>query len=306
MATDDKRESMKRAEVRFESLRFEFFHTNGEDHIFRTLVDSGEFYEQSYLKAIREFIEPGDVVYDIGANIGTHSVFFAGVCGAKVLAFEPVAAALDCLRTNIAANDLDDKVEVFPVGLGAETARMRTQGHGRNNQGAVELVNDEEGGISVVPLATLPDLPDPKFVKIDVESMELSALRGARAMIERVKPVIGLECANRDAFLQFAGFLEAFGYMPIACYNATPTHIFQVFDHTELERKLALQVAATFIDATEKTNRLRRRFDSAQSTEHRNNADAFAALQKETRILRRELARTREDVAELQEALKSR
>jgi FkbM family methyltransferase len=64
------------------------------------------FLDQSYLGA-GGTIGRGDVVVDIGANVGALTVF-AGVRGARVLAVEPSPENLVALRRNIARNGLGD------------------------------------------------------------------------------------------------------------------------------------------------------------------------------------------------------
>jgi len=61
-----------------------------DQHIGRSLDLYGEWAE-SELELLALFIKPGDVVVDVGANIGTHAVFFAQRAGATglVYAFEP-------------------------------------------------------------------------------------------------------------------------------------------------------------------------------------------------------------------------
>jgi FkbM family methyltransferase len=58
--------------------------------------------EQTYLRhGVR--VEPGDVVLDVGANVGVAAAFFATQCGARAVhCFEPVHPVFELLRTNLA------------------------------------------------------------------------------------------------------------------------------------------------------------------------------------------------------------
>lgn len=71
----------------------EFLKTNG---IYEEALS--EFYEYA--------LEPGDIVFDIGANIGYFSVFFSRWVGpnGRVFAFEPDARNIEYLKKNLASN----------------------------------------------------------------------------------------------------------------------------------------------------------------------------------------------------------
>lgn len=56
-------------------------------------------------------------VWDVGANIGTASLFFAGCRGWNVLAYEPFPKTAEAARANISLNGLEDKIQLFEAGL---------------------------------------------------------------------------------------------------------------------------------------------------------------------------------------------
>ena len=65
-------------------------------------------------------VRPGDVVFDVGANAGVASVFFAGACEARaVYSFEPVAPLFELLRENVTNYPA---CRAYPYGLGSEAA----------------------------------------------------------------------------------------------------------------------------------------------------------------------------------------
>lgn len=64
------------------------------------------------------------VVWDIGANIGTSSVFFAGCCGWNVIAYEPFPVTAAAAFRNIERNHLQDRVQLNVAGIGNSTRRM--------------------------------------------------------------------------------------------------------------------------------------------------------------------------------------
>ena len=70
------------------------------------------------LAMFRELIRPGDVVYDIGANIGYYTRFIARDMEAgQVIAFEPMAENADLLERNVALAKFGDRVRVLRLAL---------------------------------------------------------------------------------------------------------------------------------------------------------------------------------------------
>src|SRR5262249_33960355 len=72
------------------------------------------------VRALRAAVEPGDVVFDVGANIGFFSTLLSQLVGpsGRVLAFEPEPENLALLRANLAANG-GHNVTVVPCAAGA-------------------------------------------------------------------------------------------------------------------------------------------------------------------------------------------
>src|ERR1700691_2444629 len=90
-------------------------HVLPNDLIGRHIYLTGE-YERSVLDVLYSLSQPGDVLLDIGANIGYVSSFFLkNVEDSRVIAVEPQPAALDLLRVNLAK--FKDKFEIIPAGI---------------------------------------------------------------------------------------------------------------------------------------------------------------------------------------------
>lgn len=84
----------------------------------RRLMVTPQFFDPEELAVLRERMHPGFQFVDLGANVGTYSVFVGMLAGpgARVLAVEPQEALLPRLRANIALNGLD--VTIAPVAVG--------------------------------------------------------------------------------------------------------------------------------------------------------------------------------------------
>jgi FkbM family methyltransferase len=139
---------------------------------------------------LREHLRPGDVVVDIGANIGYFSLLAAREVGAsgRVIAFEPVPSIADMLERNVTRNGLD--VDVRRVVVGDHEGTTEIFRHAGNNigrsgtAGSPEAVS--EGSVPVVRASdAIPrELWDRiRFIKIDVEGDERRVLRGLEPVL---------------------------------------------------------------------------------------------------------------------------
>lgn len=215
--------------VHYAGQRFFFRHSDSNDHIFQVLKNTGEFYEQEFLSSIRRFLHEGDNIVDVGANMGTHTVFFAGACKCNVFAFEPNPAAARLLKQNVEANGLTHQVEIREVALGAANGFGKVLLDKDHNLGTARIVDAADDSESSIQVATLSELIGDiriRLIKIDVEGMDLDVLMGAEELIARDRPIITAEAAARSDFSRIFEVLERHGYLPFGSVNYTPTHIF--------------------------------------------------------------------------------
>jgi len=172
----------------------------------------GLFYEQDELTYLASRIRTGATIVDIGANTGNHTVYFAHVMEArKVIPIEPSPQAIQALERAVAINHLTTvDLSKLGVGVGREAGTFRLQLSQRGGLGATSLAVDPAGDVRVVPVDTLIQEPV-DVLKIDVESMEMSVLEGAKALIAQSRPLIFIEIAdpNTAAFLTW---IDVHGY----------------------------------------------------------------------------------------------
>jgi FkbM family methyltransferase len=180
-------------------------------YIGRSLELYGEYCEaESALFA--QLLSPGQVVIEVGANIGAHTVHLGP--GGMMLAFEPQRIIFSLLCANLALNE---QFHVRPIHAAIGEA-----------DGLVKLpaldpyATQNFGGFSVrgrntgddVPVFTLDryGLPSLRLIKIDVEGMEAEVLRGASKLIARHRPVIYCENDRRDGSAALIGLIQQYGY----------------------------------------------------------------------------------------------
>lgn len=156
-----------------------------DTYVGRSLQIYGEWSENE-LSLFHKFISEGDLVMDIGANIGAFTVPLSRFVGenGRVLAFEPQRVISQQLGANVAMNNLGN-VEINNVAVGSvesviEVPRINYGIPG--NFGAVSLLSNWSSEGALVEAVRQISLDDvfyfegshcPSFIKIDVEG-ELS------------------------------------------------------------------------------------------------------------------------------------
>ncbi len=195
---------------------------NLRNHTHRHLYfysDHDESYEINNLKRI---LRPGDVCWDIGANIGFYTCLFASLVGKSghVVGFEPVATTFETLRFNIELNGFDNVILVRKaVGAvcGIKTIYYNDADiwDGGASLKATGCYNSGEE----VEVITLDDvslgLPTPDFIKIDVEGYQREVFEGGRRFFATHGPMIMAELrdSDRDAMYTLQNYLHSIGYV---------------------------------------------------------------------------------------------
>lgn len=147
-----------------------------------------KFYEQAFDDALFSAIRHGDVVWDVGANIGYYTRRFADAVGPSghVVAFEPFPMTAERLRAN---TQNISNVSVEMVALGAEAGKVKMHG-GDDELGATsKIVTDGEGGVAIQidtgdEILMREKVPPPTIIKIDTEGFELEVLRGMEDLLK--------------------------------------------------------------------------------------------------------------------------
>jgi FkbM family methyltransferase len=186
-----------------------------DEHIGRALDLYGEWAEAELL-LLGALLKPGQVAVDVGANIGTHAVFFAqavGLSGA-VLAFEPQRALHQLLCANLALN-AHFHVRALHAAAGATPGSIVVPDvdyAAGGNFGGLSLGTFREG--ERVPVLTLDGfgLVRCHLLKVDVEGMELQVLLGARETLRRCSPVLYVENNRPEGAPAVVELLLSLGY----------------------------------------------------------------------------------------------
>ncbi len=156
--------------------------------------------EPGTLQWIRDCVQPGDVFYDIGANIGIFSLLAAHRAGPNggVLAFEPHVATVEALLQNIVLNDLGEHVDVLSCALHRESGhlpflyRSLAAGSGLSQIDATRdpfghdmapVARELKAVASVDDLLATRTIRPADVIKIDVDGNEVDVLAGMRGLL---------------------------------------------------------------------------------------------------------------------------
>jgi len=175
---------------------------NPMDLIHRYFMAS-QFFETEELAYLRQIVPEHSTILEVGANVGNHVVYYGLFMNPeKIIPIEPNPAAIALLKKNIELNHIVTVDEsLLGFGIGDTCGHFDLSIEDSANMGTARLIASETGRVEVFPIdAKYRDKVD--FIKIDVEGMEMEALRGAKQLIDTFRPIIYIEImnANLDAF----------------------------------------------------------------------------------------------------------
>jgi FkbM family methyltransferase len=174
-----------------------------EDVVGRHLYKYGA-HEPATTEYLKEHLQlrDGDVVLDVGANIGWYSLIFDRIASSKsvdIFAFEPDPTNYALLCENVSRNSADH-VHTQQLAVADVEDTLQLHLYGKSNLGRHSLLDIHEGETVDVQTVILDrfwvaqGLGDrtPRFIKMDIEGFELMALRGAANVLSRC-PMVMLE-----------------------------------------------------------------------------------------------------------------
>jgi FkbM family methyltransferase len=182
----------------------------------------GEFSEKE-VEIFRRLCNPGDIVVDIGANIGAHTLALADCVGSDgfIFAFEPQRIVHQTLCANVALNSLQNvKCENLALAdMPGFTTLPALDYNLKNNYGGVEAINPRISlgeKVQVMPLDRYFEFfewPPIKFMKIDVEGMEKRVLLGVKETLKAYKPLLYVENDRPENSRALFELLESLEYL---------------------------------------------------------------------------------------------
>lgn len=152
-------------------------------------------WEPFETELLQSLVQPGDVVVDVGANIGYYTLLLARRVGAqgRVFAFEPAPENFAILQENVARNGYQNVV--LEQKALADTNGFAMLALSKTNHGDHRLQNMAAANESVTVETTTLDAylgdaaQNVSLVKMDVQGAEMRVLRGMKNLLARQSPL---------------------------------------------------------------------------------------------------------------------
>jgi FkbM family methyltransferase len=209
-------------------------------------------FEPGTQKTLQRLIKLGDVVFDIGANVGAHTLSIAQSVGAagKVYAFEPADFAFAKLKRNLALNP-ELQARTFPqqILLAASSADLPEReiyaSWPLESDGVVHpkhrgrLVSAEHAAVETLDnFVHREGIARLDLVKMDVDGHELPVLQGASETLRRFRPTLVMEMSpyiHEELHHFFGDFVDILKHANYELRNADTGKAVPL-DTTELQR----------------------------------------------------------------------
>jgi FkbM family methyltransferase len=178
-------------------------------------------FEPKESKMMHKLFEGCEAFYDIGANIGWHSLnLSAKFRDAMFYCFEPIPSTYNHLLSNIKLNAFEN-ITTFNLALSNSNSSKNYYFYEAcsGNASAVDLTGREDVSTVECPQATLDaflsegKVPPPDFIKCDVEGAELFVFEGALETLKAHPPIVMAEILRKWS----------------AKYGYNPNQIFDLF-----------------------------------------------------------------------------
>jgi len=178
-------------------------------------------YEMDLQKALSAHLQPGSVVYDVGAHIGVVSMFASELVGSAgaIFAFEADPENAKRVKTHVQRNNLS-QIQVFSCAVWSSDGQLsfeRASGESSRNQGNVAVTSAcTKQDVIVVESISLDTFANrhlpPTLIKIDVEGAEAEVLYGCDQIFARSRPTVICEVHHRQAERHVRAWLSQRGY----------------------------------------------------------------------------------------------
>lgn len=171
-------------------------------------------YELNKRLAFEREVQPGSVVYDIGANVGYFSLLASVLVGpeGQVFAFEPLPRNIHYLRRHLQVNRIKN-IKVIEAAVSdhdGEASFSRGPSSAMGHLAAEGEIRAKM--VCLDSLVAMEKIAPPGVIKLDVEGAEYDVLRGARLLLEAYCPIIFLDTHDRKAHHFTIALLDELGY----------------------------------------------------------------------------------------------
>ena len=170
---------------------------------------------------MKEHVQPGSCVIDIGSHIGVETLMLCQWVGeqGKVISVEPDPVNFQALQTNIQINNITN-AQLQPIALSDQSGKL----HFIHGQGVLCRLVDDPNDPTIGPqqlitvdVLTLDELyaegnEKIDFLKIDVEDYEVQVLNGATRFLAQQHPALIVELHSYQSAMGCSEVLQKAGY----------------------------------------------------------------------------------------------
>lgn len=206
---------------------------NKKLNMFMSFIDrsSAETLFTEYESKIFNYFLPnrGDIVIDIGANVGFFSLYASKRVGNEglVISIEPLPDAYECLKKNIEINQIKNILAIQIALHSSKTSipLYRTRGYFESATSNIpifqNLIKKKDLIIAktyYVQTKTLDEIVKEinvkkiDWIKIDVDGLEYEIIQGAEEVIAKFRPKIIIEIHDKNIGEKIKETLKSFGY----------------------------------------------------------------------------------------------
>jgi FkbM family methyltransferase len=179
------------------------------------------FFPNYFYRNVRP--KKGDIVFDIGANIGTTSLLFSKYVGKSgmVYAFEPVT--WKAIEKNLIENNISN-IKVIPKGVSDASYETEIEISDFCVDSSICKAHNNYSSKQKIKVISLDDfikdlnLEKIDFINMDIEGAEELALRGSKMLIEKYHPKWSISSyhfdqQNQPQHIKLVMLLKEYGYI---------------------------------------------------------------------------------------------
>lgn len=182
---------------------------------------NGIEHEQTHI--FQETVKPGNILFDIGANVGYYTLLGSRLVGnsGRVIAFEPVIQNLSYLERHVRLNRLRNVMIISAACADSNSLAKLCSGincaTGHLSDPSQDVGSYQADDSVYVPALTVDEFVAksglvPNVIKIDVEGAELRVLKGAQQTVLSAKPKIFLSVHSSELRSTCLDYLSQKGY----------------------------------------------------------------------------------------------
>ncbi len=171
-------------------------------------------YEYDKQKALQRALRAGDVVYDIGANVGFYSLLASVLVGesGQVYSFEPFPGNLRELKKHLEMNRITNCTVIEAAVSSTDGEATFDPSEDRSTGHLAEAGSLRVRTLTLNRWAQSDGIRPPNLLKIDIEGAEYECLRGASEVIQKFQPVVFLATHGREVHLACSELLKKWNY----------------------------------------------------------------------------------------------